>query len=319
MKIVVLDGFTLNPGDNPWDGVAALGDFTVYEKTLPEFTVERAAGADILLTNKTILSAEVLDQLPDVKFIAVLATGYNVVDLEAARARGISVSNVPVYGTTTVGQYVFALLLEFCHHVVHHAERVRDGEWARRGEFCFWDYPLVELHGMTMGIVGFGRIGRRTGELAHAFGMHVIVADVIQGDAPDYEPFAWKSVAEVFADADVVSLHCPQTPENTEFVNKALLDTMKSSAILINTARGGLIHEQDLADALNEGRIAGAALDVVSKEPVEESNPLFGAKNLILTPHMAWGTLGARNRLMNTTVENVKAFMAGSPQNVVNP
>jgi glycerate dehydrogenase len=203
--------------------------------------------------------------------------------------------------------------------VAHHDARVRDGEWARRGQFCFWDYPLVELHGRTMGIVGLGRIGRRTGELAHAFGMNVVAADAFQGDTPAYEPFAWKTVDQVFAEADVVSLHCPQTPENSEFVNAALLGKMKSTAILINTSRGGLIHERDLADALNAGRIAGAAVDVVSKEPIEADNPLLGARNLIITPHMAWGTLAARSRLMATTVDNIKAFKAGSPQNVVNP
>lgn len=318
MKMVVLDGFTLNPGDNPWDGVAALGDLTVHDKTPPELIVERAAGAGILLTNKTVVSKAVLDQLPDVRFIAVLATGFNVVDLDAARARNIAVSNVPVYGTATVGQYVFALLLEFCHHVAHHDQRVHDGEWARRDQFCFWDYPLVELHGKTMGIVGFGRIGRRTGELAHAFGMNVIATDAHQAAPPEYEPFAWASVDQVFADADVVSLHCPQTPENTQFVNRALLGRMKPGAILINTARGGLINEQDLADALNAGQIAGAALDVVSKEPIEPGNPLLGARNLIITPHMAWGTLAARSRLMATTVDNIKAFLAGAPRNVVN-
>lgn len=318
VKITVLDGFTLNPGDNPWDGVAALGDFKVYDGTPADQILERANGSDVLLTNKTLITADTIAKLPNLKFIAVLATGYNVVDIDAARERGIPVSNVPIYGTDTVSQYVFALVLEHCHNVAHHAARVLDGEWERRGEFCFWDYPLTELANLTMGIVGFGRIGRRTGELAHAFGMNVIASDVFQGSAPEYEPFSWRSIEETFSEADVVSLHCPQTPDNEAFVNKDLLNRMKRSALFINTARGGLVNEQDLADALNNGVLAGAALDVVSKEPVEKSNPLFGAKNLFLTPHMAWGTLSARKRLMGTTVENVQGFMNGKPVNVVN-
>ncbi len=318
MKITVLDGFTLNPGDNPWDGVSALGSFQVFDRTPEEQILERAKGSDILLTNKTPITAETIAALPDLKFIAVLATGYNVVDIDAAREREIPVSNVPIYGTDTVSQYVFALVLEHCHHVAHHATRVLDGEWKRRGEFCFWDYPLTELADLTMGVVGFGRIGRRTGELAHAFGMNVIAADVIQSNPPDYEPFAWRSIEETFSEADVVSLHCPQTPDNAEFVNNALLRRMKPSALFINTARGGLVNEQDLAEALNNGVIAGAALDVVSVEPIEKSNPLFGAKNLLITPHMAWGTLSARKRLMGTTVENVQGFMNGRTMNVVN-
>jgi glycerate dehydrogenase len=251
-------------------------------------------------------------------FISVLATGYNIVDVKAARARGIPVSNVPIYGTDSVGQFVFALLLDFCHHAAHHGQAVRDGEWARRGDFCFWDYPLIELAGLSMAIVGFGRIGRRTAELAHAFGMKVIAADVARSADPGYAPFQWMEIPDAFAAADVVSLHCPQTADNTRFVNRALIERMKKSAFLINTSRGGLIHEQDLADALNAGRIAGAALDVVSVEPIRPDNPLLSAKNCLITPHMAWGALAARKRLMATTAENTRAFLAGRPIHVVN-
>lgn len=318
MKIVCLDGFTLNPGDNPWTAVEAQGELTVYERTPPELVVERARGADVVLTNKTVLDADTLAQLPDVKFIAVLATGYNVVDTAVARERGIPVSNVPIYGTDSVAQFVFALLLELCHRVGHHGERVRDGEWARRGDFCFWDTPLVELSGLTMGIVGFGRIGRRTAELAHAFGMSVLATDIQHGETPAYEPFAWCDVDQLFAQADVVSLHCPQTADNVGFVQRDLLASMKASAFLINTSRGPLVNEADLAAALNGGVIAGAAVDVVSSEPIAADNPLMTARNLIVTPHMAWGTLAARRRLMATTAENVRAFAAGAPVNVVN-
>ena len=319
MKITVLDGYTLNPGDNPWDDVEALGETVVYDRTPADLIIERAQGSEILLTNKTPLFADALAQLPQLKFIAVLATGYNVVDLDAARARGIPVSNVPVYGTDTVAQYVFALLLEHCHHIAYHADRVREGKWTSHVDFCFWDRPLTELTGLTMGLIGFGRIGRRTGQLAHAFGMRVLASDVARGDPPAYEPFAWTSTEEIFSQADVVSLHCPLTAENEAFVNRDLLSRMKPSAILINTARGPLVNERDLADALNEGVIAGAAFDVASREPIEADNPLLKAKNIFVTPHMAWGTLAARRRLMDTTVENIRAFLDGQPINVVNP
>jgi glycerate dehydrogenase len=318
MKMVCLDGYTLNPGDNPWTEVAVLGELVVHERTAPAELMERASGAEILLTNKTPISQEAMAALPDLKFITVLATGFNIVDTVAARGRGIPVSNVPIYGTDTVAQYAFALLLDHCHHVAHHSDRVKAGEWARRGDFCFWDYPLVELAGLTMGLVGFGRIGRRVGELAHAFGMRVIAADVFPGEAPGYEAFAWRSVEEVFREADVVSLHCPQTADNVGFVNRALLAQMKSHAYLINTSRGALVNEADLAEALNQEVIAGAAVDVVSKEPIAADNPLLQAKNIRITPHMAWGTLAARKRLMATTAANIAAFQQGTPINVVN-
>lgn len=318
MQITVMDGYTLNPGDNPYSVIEKLGDVTVYDRTPDDLILKRAAGADVLVINKTPLTRETLSQLPDLKFIAVVATGYNVIDVQAARERGIPVSNVPIYGTDSVAQFVFALLLNHCHQVAHHDARVKEGGWSNNTDWCFWDTPLIELVGLTMGIVGFGRIGRRTGELANAFKMNVIANDVMQGEEPGYQPFAWKSIEEVFREADVVSLHCPQTDDNKEFVNGKLLAQMKPSAIFINAARGPLVQEQDLADALNGGVIAGAAVDVVSEEPIDPDSPLLTAKNLIITPHMAWGALAARRRIMNTTGENIAAFAGGNPTNVVN-
>ncbi len=318
MKIVVLDGFTLNPGDNPWAGVESQGDFTVYDRTPADQILERSAGADIILTNKTPLTAETLAQLPDLKFIAVLATGFNVIDIAAARERNIPVSNVPIYGTDSVAQFVFAILLELCHNVALHDNLVKEGAWTNQPDFCFWKTPLIELTGKTMGIVGFGRIGRRTGALAAAFGMKVVAHDLYKGDAPDIENFEWVEMDELFKQADVVSLHCPQTADNVGFVNEALLKTMKPTSFLINTSRGPLIDQDDLAAALNSGTLAGAGVDVVLTEPIAADNPLLKAKNCLITPHIAWATLEARQRLMQTTVENVAGFIGGSPINVVN-
>lgn len=318
MKIVVLDGFTLNPGDNPWTGVESQGNFTVYDRTPADQIVERSAGADIILTNKTPLTAETLAQLPNLKFIAVLATGFNVVDIAAARARNIPVSNVPIYGTDSVAQFVMAILLELCHNVALHDNLVKDGAWTNQPDFCFWKTPLIELTGKTMGIVGFGRIGRRTGALAAAFGMKIIAHDLYRGASPDIENFEWVEMDELFKQADVVSLHCPQTADNVGFVNEALLKTMKPTSFLINTSRGPLIDQDDLAAALNAGTLAGAGVDVVLSEPIAADNPLLKAKNCLITPHIAWATLEARQRLMQTTVENVAGFIGGSPINVVN-
>ncbi len=317
MKIVCLDGHTLNPGDNPWDGVAQLGDFTVYDRTPGDKIIERAGDADIILTNKTPLSAESLDQLPGLKYIAVLATGFNVVNVEAARDRNIPVSNVPIYGTDSVAQFVFALLLDLCHSVADHSRSIKEGKWQRSKDFCYWDHPLTELKDKTMGIIGFGRIGQKTGEIARAFGMNVIAADTYRENPPAYD-FQWRKIEEIFKEADTISLHCPQTEENTGMVNETLLGKMKPSAFLINTARGGLINEAHLAKALNDRTIAGAACDVVSVEPIKPDNPLLSAPNIILTPHIAWATLEARKRLMATTVENVASFIKGEPVNVVN-
>ena len=317
MKIVVLDGKTLNPGDNPWDAVEKLGELTVYDRTAPDKILQRSAGAEVLLTNKTPLSADTLAQLPSLRFISVLATGYNVVDVRAAGRRGVAVSNVPIYATDSVAQFTFAMLLELAHHVGAHDQAVKSGRWADSPDFCFWDFPLVELAGKKMGIVGFGRIGRRVGELAHAFGMKVLASVVHQTNPPEYESFQWVAVEELFAAADVVSLHCPQTAENVGMVNRKLLGRMKADAFLINTSRGGLVVEADLAETLNAGRIAGAALDVVSTEPISPDNPLLSARNCLITPHIAWAALAARRRLMATTAENIAAFIAGKPINVV--
>lgn len=318
MNIVVLDAATVNPGDNPWTEVEKLGAVTVYDHTEPEQILERAVPADILLTNKTLLTAETLAQLPNLKFISVLATGYNVVDAQAARQRHIPVSNVPVYGTDSVAQFTFALLLELCHHVGLHDELVKKGDWASSIDFSFWKTPLVELAGKIMGIVGFGRIGRRVGQLAHAFGMEVVACGRTHSKAPDDSAFRWVELEALFKQADVVSLHCPQTADNVGFVDAALLSTMKPSAFLINTARGPLVNEQDLADALNRGTLAGAAVDVVSAEPIVSENPLLTAKNCLITPHIAWASLEARKRMMQTTAENIAAFINGTPVNIIN-
>jgi glycerate dehydrogenase len=317
LKIVVLDGYTLNPGDNPWDPVAALGEFTVYDRTLGEQIVSRAAGAEIVLTNKTPLTGPVLAALPALRFISVLATGYNVVDVAIARQRGIVVSNVPEYGTASVAQHVIALLLALVHRPERHDALVRQGQWQRRGDFCFWETPPLELAGKRMGIVGFGRIGRRVGELAHALGMEVLACTRHPAGPPGYQPFAWRPLDEIFSEADVISLHCPLTPQNQGLVNRQRLATMQRGALLINTARGGLVNEQDLADALNAGRIAAAALDVLSVEPPLEQNPLLAARNCLITPHMAWAALESRRRLMAITAANIAAFQRGQPINTI--
>lgn len=318
MKLVVLDGFTLNPGDNPWDALGTLGTLIVHDRTPSEQIVSRAREAEVLITNKTPLTAETLAQLPALRFIAVLATGVNVVDLAAARRRNIPVSNVPEYGTNAVAQHVFALVLELGQQVARHHAAVLAGEWIRAGDFSFWKSPPLELDGLTMGIVGHGRIGRRVGELAHAFGMAVIAAGGTRREAPAYHPFSWCEIPELFAAADLVSLHCPLTADNAGFVSDTLLRRMKPTAFLINTARGGLVNEADLAAALNAGRLAGAGVDVVSAEPIAPANPLLAARNCFITPHMAWASLAARRRLMNATAQNIAAFLAGHPINVVN-
>lgn len=318
MKIVVLDGYTLNPGDNPWTDIAQLGDLTVHDRTPGDQIVARAAGAEVVLTNKTPLTAATLQALPGLKFISVLATGYNVVDVSAARTLGIAVSNVPIYGTDSVAQFVFALVLDLCHHVALHSRLVHDGDWTRSVEFCFWKTPLIELTGLKMGVVGFGRIGRRVGQLANAFGMEVLACDTFRGETPPYSPFAWASLDDVFGRADVVSLHCPLTSDNQGMVNRRLLGLMKKDAVLINTSRGGLVNESDLAAALKDGKIAAAAVDVVSQEPINAANPLLGAPNCLITPHIAWATLSARKRLTRTTADNIASYIAGKPIHVVN-
>ena len=317
MKIVVLDGHCLNPGDLSWDALRALGDVEVHERTPEDQVAARARGADIVMVNKIPLSAATLAQLPELKFIGVTATGYNIVDVVAAKARGVVVSNIPTYGTNSVAQFAFALLLELCHHVGAHSQAVRDGEWSRNPDWCFWKSPMVELAGKTMGIVGMGRIGRQTAAIAHAMGMRVVGHDGRPANAPEYAGFEWLSVERLLAECDVVSLHCPLTRENQGIINRQRLAGMKRSALLLNTSRGPLIVDQDLADALNDGVIAGAGLDVLSIEPPAETNPLLRARNAIVTPHIAWATREARERLLTIAVDNVKAFLAKHPQNVV--
>jgi len=317
MKIVVLDGYTLDPGDNPWDEVAKLGEFVCHDRTPVDQILERSRDAEILLTNKTPLSAETIAQLPKLKFIGVLATGYNIVDVKAARSRGIPVTNVPIYGTDAVAEYVFALLLNFYRQPQLHSDLVHQGEWVRVNQWSFWRRPLAELAGRMIGIVGFGRIGRRVGEIASAFKMNVLANDVFQGNPPAY-PVAWREIPQLFAEADVVTLHCNLTPENTGMVNAALLRSMKKTAYLINTSRGPLVRDADMAQALQEEWIAGAALDVVSVEPLPLDNVLYKAPNLTLTPHIAWAAVEARRRLTKVIAENIAAFQAGKPINVVN-
>lgn len=317
MKIVVLDGYTLNPGDLTWKGLEALGECTIYDRSAPEDTIERASGAAIVLTNKTMMSADIIDRLDDLRYIGVLATGYNVVDVEAASACGIAVTNVPTYSTDSVAQMVFAHLLNLTQNVGGHGQTVRDGRWSSCQDFCYWDTPLIELAGLIMGIIGFGRIGRATARLATAFGMKVIAYDIAR---PQEVPEGCEMVSldEVLQRADVISLHCPLTPATEKLINGERLAMMKKTAFLINTSRGALIDEQALAEALNSEQIAGAGLDVLSTEPPEEDNPLLAARNCHITPHIAWATLAARKRLLNVAVDNVRAYLAGKPQNVVN-
>ena len=317
MKITVLDGHTLNPGDNPWTPIEALGELTVYERTPADQIVARAKDADIILTNKCPLSAETLQQLPNLKFISVLATGYNIIDTACAAARGIPVSNVPVYSTDAVAEFVFSLILDFTKRPALHSELTKQGAWENSPDFCFWKNPnFTELAGKTLGVIGFGRIGQRVGELGAAFRMNIL-AHSRSRSAQTAFPFAWASTDEILEKSDFISLHCPLTAETQGLISAASLARMKPSAFLVNTARGPLIDEQALADALNTDRIAGAACDVVSAEPILPSNPLLGAKKLTLTPHIAWAASEARQRLMAITADNIAAFVAGKPIHTV--
>ncbi len=316
-KIVLLDSYTLNPGDLSWDELKTLGECTLYDRTAKEDVIDRAAGAQIALTNKTILDRHVIDSLPDMSYIGVMATGYNVVNLERARERGIPVTNVPEYATQSVAQMVFALLLDMTQHVAHHADTVRSGRWCKNPDFCYWDYPMIELDGRTMGIIGYGSIGRSVARIAHAFGMHVLVYD-IREDHPEEPGITHTDLDTLFRESDVVSLHCPLTPETDKLINKDRLNRMKKTACLINTGRGPLVDEDHLAEALNNGIIAGAALDVLSVEPPHEDNPLLAARNCIITPHIAWASRESRARLMAVVVDNVRAYLDGECVNVVN-
>lgn len=319
-KIVVLDGYTENPGDLSWDGLKALGDVTVYDRTSyqeSDLIAERIGDAEIVVMNKTPISKATIDKCPNIKLIAVLATGYNCIDYNYAREKGIPVVNVPTYGTASVSQYSIALLLEICHHIGYHNESVHAGNWANNADWCYWDYPLIELDGKTIGIIGFGRIGQAEGRIAKAMGMNVIAYDLYPNDH-GREIAEYVTLDELYARADVITLHCNLTPENTGMINKDSIARMKDGVILINNARGQLIDEQDVTDALNSGKIAAAGLDVVYTEPIKADNPLLGAKNCIITPHISWAPKESRQRIMDCTVSNIKAFLDGTPVNVVN-
>ncbi|MGO9465630.1 MAG: D-2-hydroxyacid dehydrogenase [Isosphaeraceae bacterium] len=318
MKIVILDGRTLAPERAAWAGLDRFGDVELYDVSLGEEVAARASGAAVLITNKSPISAALIEKSPGLRFVTVTATGFDCVDLVAARRRDIPVSNVPEYGTLSVAQYVLALLLELCQHVALHAQAVQAGEWTNQPDFSLRKTPLIELAGKTMGIVGFGRIGRRVGELARAFGMSTLAYDAFPPQSPGDGLVTWCSLDELFARSDVISLHCPLTDQTAGLVNRDRLRLVKPTTFLINTARGSLVVEADLAEALNAGRLAGAGLDVVSHEPIRPDNPVFSARNCLVTPHIAWATDQARRRLMEATVANVEAFLAGRPINVVN-
>jgi glycerate dehydrogenase len=318
VKIVVLDGYTLAADGNSWAPLEARGQVEVHDRSSAEEVRDRARSANVLITNKAVIPADVIDQALSLRFIAVSATGFDCVDVQAARRRGIPVSNVPEYGTDSVAQFVFALLLELCHHVGKHADAVHVGEWVRSPDFSFWRTPLIELAGKRLGIVGFGRIGRRVGEIARAFGMGVLAHSRSRSFQPASDAFAWAELDELFSRADIITLHCPLTAETAGLVNQERLRLVKPGAFLINTSRGGLVVEEDLAGALNEGLLAGAAVDVVSREPIQPDNPLLAARNCLITPHIAWATREARRRLLEVTVANVASFLRGSPTNVVN-
>lgn len=315
LKTVIIDGATLNPGDLSWEGLREFGSYDIYPHSTRQEILQRCREAGAILTNKAPLDADMLAELPHLRYIGVTATGYNIVDVKAAMERGILVTNVPTYGTDSVAQMVFALLLELTQHAGHHSDTVHEGRWARSENFCYWDYPLVELAGLALGIVGCGRIGKAVARLGQAFGMKVIGYDVLPWDDPLITPV---DLDTLFIESDVVSLHCPLTPENQGMINAARISLMKQSSFLINTSRGHLVNERDLAEALNNGRIAGAGLDVLAVEPPREDNPLLTAQNCIITPHIAWATRSARQRLLQTSIDNLAAWVKGDPINGVN-
>ena len=319
MKLVVLDGYTENPGDLSWEGLKEFGELTVYDRTSyveSPLIAERISNAEIVITNKTPISRTTIDKCPNIRLIAVLATGYNVVDYNYAAEKGIPVVNVPTYGTASVSQFSIALLLEICHHIGHHDKTVHEGKWAENADWCYWDYPLIELEGKTMGIIGFGRIGQAEGRIAKALGMNVIAYDLYPNESgrviADYV-----TLDELFANSDVISLHCNLTPENTEMINRNNIAKMKDGVILLNNARGQLVNEADLADALASRKVAAAGLDVVSTEPIKADNPLLSVPNCIITPHISWAPKESRSRIMDSTVENIRAFLAGKPVHVI--
>ena len=320
MKIVVLDGYTENPGDLSWDRLKDLGDVRIYDRTSYEESpviAERIGDADIVITNKTPISRETIDKCPNIKMIAFLATGYNAADYEYAKQKGIPVVNVPTYGTQIVGQYAVGLLLEICAHYGHHDETVKAGKWTDCEDWCYWDYPMIELYGKTAGIIGLGKIGRQTAKILNAMSMKVLAYDSFQNE--EGKALAeYVGLDELFAKSDVIFLHCPLFPSTEGIINKDNIAKMKDGVILINNSRGQLVVEQDLADALNSGKVYAAGLDVVSTEPIKADNPLLKAKNTIITPHISWAAQAARQRIMDITINNVKAFIEGKPINVVN-
>lgn len=318
MKIVVLDGYTENPGDLSWEGLENLGKLIVYDRTPKDQIAVRIGDAEVVYTNKTPISRETLDQCPNLKFIGVLATGYNVIDVEAAKEKGIPVSNIPTYGTDAVAQYTIALLLELCHHIGEHSACVKRGDWTNNPDWCFWNYPLIELVGKTIGIIGFGRIGQGTARIAQALGMKVLAFDQYQNPALETETCRYTDLDTLLMQSDVIALHCPLFPSTEKIINKDNIAKMKDGVMIINDSRGPLIAEEDLCEALNSGKVGGAALDVVSSEPIKMDNPLLTAKNCIITPHIAWAPRESRQRLMNIAVDNLQAFIDGQPINVVN-
>lgn len=324
MKIVVLDGYTLNPGDIDWNGLKALGDVTVYDRTSSDpadasLILERIGDAEAVFTNKTPLTRDILSRAPNIKFIGVMATGFNVVDTAAAKEMDIPVSNVPIYGTAAVAQTAIALLLEICHHAGEHNRAVQNGDWIKCGDYSFWNYPLIELDGKTMGVIGLGRIGKATARAAQALGMKVLAYDEVQDKSAESATLAYCSLDRLLAESDVVVLHCPQTPSNTGIINRDTIARMKDGVIVINNSRGPLINEKDLAEALKSGKVAAAGLDVITVEPMAADCPLLGIKNCIITPHLSWAPRASRARLMGTLADNLKAFMDNKPINVVNP
>lgn len=317
MRIVVLDGYTLNPGDLTWKGIEEFGELVVYDRTPENMVAERIGDAEIVFTNKTPITRDSIEKT-NIKFIGVLATGYNIVDTAAAKEKGIPVTNIPAYSTASVAQMVFAHILEICQHVAEHSDAVIGGEWESNPDFCFWKYPLIELAGKTIGIIGYGRIGQQTGAIAQAFGMKVLATANHRNRALENENMKYAELEELLANSDIISLHCPLFESTKGIINKNTIAKMKDGVIIINTSRGPLIVEEDLAEALNSGKVYAAGVDVVSSEPIKGDNPLLKAKNIFITPHIAWAPKEARVRLMNIAVENLKAFLSGSPVNVVN-
>jgi len=317
MKIVILDGYAENPGDLSWDSIGQFGELTVYDRTPEAEILNRIGNAEVIFTNKTPLTRDVFEACPSIKYVGVLATGYNIVDVAAAKEFGVIVTSIPTYGTAAVAQYVFALLLELCHHVGHHSSTVKEGRWSSSADWCYWDYPLIELARKTMGIIGFGRIGKATANIAVAMGLRVLVYDTKRDPAVETAHIQYAGLDVLLRESDVISLHCPLFESTREIIRSETIAKMKDNVLLINTARGPLIRDADLAAALKSGKVAGAAVDVLDEEPPKNGSPLIGARNCIVTPHIAWAPRESRARLMDIAAENLKAFLAGNPVNTV--